>query len=69
VKEKISFYKNKCINSLTGKNLFTNGLWTTYNASDIKHANEEQRKFDGVIKGDYDFKEKKEKVFLITHSS
>ena len=57
--------------AFTCKNLFANGFWNTYNASfdDIKHTYEEQRKYDGVIKVDYDFKGKQGEGYLVDGSS
>ena len=57
--------------AFTCKNLFANGFWNTYNASfdDIKHTYEEHRKFDGVIKVDYYFREYQGEGYLVDASA
>jgi hypothetical protein len=57
--------------AFTCKNLFANGFWNTYNASfdDIKHTYEEQRKFDGVIKVNYDFRDHSGEGYLVDATS
>ena len=57
--------------AFTCKNLFANGFWNTYNSSfdDIKHSYEEQRKFDGVIKIEFDVNDKRGTGYLIDGTS
>ncbi|MEO8117058.1 MAG: metal-dependent hydrolase, partial [Bacteroidota bacterium] len=53
--------------AFTCKNLFANGFWNTYNSAfnNVKHVYEESRKFDGVLKVQYDFTEETGEGFLV----